>query len=58
MGRTACTEPQCLYKFAIYILHFNLPTRIGSPTVGWGKLDAMCFGVNWREVASKLNVSD
>jgi len=23
MGRTACTEPQCLYKGALYLLHFT-----------------------------------
>jgi len=23
MGRTACTEPQCLYKGALYFLYFN-----------------------------------
>jgi hypothetical protein len=24
MGRTACTEPQCLYKGALYLLPFTL----------------------------------
>jgi len=23
MGRTACTEPQCLYKGALYLYHNN-----------------------------------
>jgi hypothetical protein len=35
-----------------------LPTAIGSPTVGWEKLDAMCLGVNGSEVASKMSASD
>ena len=25
MGRTACTEPQCLYKGALYLLNYSLP---------------------------------
>jgi len=24
MGRTACTEPQCLYKGALYLFNFRL----------------------------------
>ena len=26
MGRTACTEPQCLYKGALYLYHFTVGT--------------------------------
>ena len=29
MGRTACTEPQCLYKGYLYLLHFTHHT-LGS----------------------------
>ena len=29
MGRTACTEPQCLYKGAIYLLFFNIKHPLG-----------------------------
>jgi len=35
-----------------------LTKHIGSPSVGWEKLDAMCLGVNGSEVASKMNASD
>jgi len=28
MGRTACTEPQCLYKDALYLCLFTLPHNI------------------------------
>ena len=28
MGRTACTEPQCLYKGALYLLTYMKPTYI------------------------------
>jgi len=34
MGRTACTEPQCLYKGALYLL-FTLPQR--------GTVNVLCF---------------
>jgi hypothetical protein len=27
MGRTVCTEPQCLYKSALYLTTFTLPER-------------------------------
>jgi len=29
MGRTACTEPQCLYKGALYLFRFFIPTLSG-----------------------------
>ena len=29
MGRTACTEPQCLYKGALYHLHLYKPKSLG-----------------------------
>jgi len=33
MGRTACTEPQCLYKGAIFLLYFSFtPVNIITPT--------------------------
>ena len=32
MGRTACTEPQCLYKAALY-LYLTLPYGISTATV-------------------------
>jgi len=32
MGRTACTEPQCLYKGALYLLPFNIEIAEGH----WG----------------------
>ena len=28
MGRTACTEPQCLYKGALYFVYIKRPTAI------------------------------
>jgi hypothetical protein len=28
MGRTACTEPQCLYKGALYLTYINTKTGI------------------------------
>jgi len=28
MGRTACTEPQCLYKGEIYLYHFYLEDAV------------------------------
>jgi len=32
MGRTACTEPECLYKGALYLLYLNLHTA-----ARWGR---------------------
>jgi len=28
MGRTACTEPQCLYKGALYLFYLLIPTHL------------------------------
>jgi hypothetical protein len=32
MGRTACTEPQCLYKGALYFLPFRCPHIFHKPS--------------------------
>jgi len=31
VGRTACTEPQCLYKGALYLFLFFVPVCIACP---------------------------
>jgi hypothetical protein len=40
MGRTACTEPQCLYKGALYLYtitkKLNFPFRLQLQKLGWG----------------------
>jgi len=33
MGRTACTEPQCLYKSALYLIFVSMIFEIPSVTV-------------------------
>ena len=34
MGRTACTEPQCLYKGDLYLLgQFSVPVQTGPPSL-------------------------
>ena len=30
MGRTACTEPQCLYKGALYLYFYQIPAQYVS----------------------------
>ena len=54
-----CFRFHFLNKILIFISYpsFELPTAIGSLTVSWEKLDAMCLGVNGSEVASKMNAS-
>ena len=41
MGRTACTEPQCMYKGALY-LTFTLPQR-GTETAGSKVVKVLCY---------------
>ena len=53
MCRTACTEPQCLYKGALY-LYFTLPFR---PVAGGDTLFMLLKLVHPCELQIKINVS-
>ena len=42
MGRTACTEPQCLYKGALY-LYLTVELYLYSPYESYGLYRAQCL---------------
>jgi len=42
MGRTACTESQCLYKGALYLFYLYLPTCLRVPKVGGSHTPHAC----------------
>jgi hypothetical protein len=44
MGRTACTEPQCLYKGEIYLF---FPQIFGKCLQPWLRL-SLCWDLMWR----------
>jgi hypothetical protein len=56
MGRTACTEPQCLYKGALYLYHSFWKPYPGSKSNAW-KFSTLPFSVRNASVFSPVTVS-
>jgi len=65
MGRTACTEPQCLYKGALYLftLHFVLTAQHSKESILAPSTDFMNVfitkGINYRvNTQLRFNISN
>jgi hypothetical protein len=52
MGRTACTEPQCLYKGALYLTFYTYQKSQAENTISICNLMSVFpnITINWREL--------
>jgi hypothetical protein len=57
MGRTACTEPQCLYKGALYPFTSS-HNKMASITAVGVSLSSQCVGSDTRSEQSGTSSSD
>ena len=53
MGHTACTEPQCLYKVAPYLLVKYVKVYVRSNTKTFGRGEGFRFNVLDRGLGSR-----
>ena len=56
MGRTACTEPLCLYKGALYLFHFHEDKEVKNEVTKWLHVQTAEFcDIGTQKLVPRLN---